>query len=326
LAPGQAATLAPDPAFFNVFSLGFDFNPEATEPTLWLKFLRDLWGEDQQSIDTLQEFFGYCLTPDNSQEKILAMIGPKRSGKGTIAKVLRALIGPENVAGPTLGSLTTNFGLAPLIGKPLAIIADARMGRRTDEAVIVERLLDISGNDILSIDRKHRDAWTGVLQTRLMLISNELPRLRDASGALPGRLILLRMVTSFFGREDPQLFTKLLPELPGILLWAIGGWQRLREHGHFIQPASSRAMLRQMEDLASPVGQFIRENYQRGRRPRIHGRSVGYLPSMDDMVRAEKSEARRRVDVRSRPPDALSRPRNTPKARRRVANPLLPRT
>ena len=111
------------------------------------------------------------------------LVGPKRAGKGTIARVLTALLGKDNVAGPTLGTLSSNFGLAPLIRKPLAIISDARLSGRSDQTVIVERLLSISGEDVLTIDRKHREPWTGTLPTRFLLLTNELPKLADASGA-----------------------------------------------------------------------------------------------------------------------------------------------
>jgi putative DNA primase/helicase len=264
LVAGDPAIVEPSPAFFNTYALDFDFDRCAPEPTQWLEFLAKLWEGDQESIDTLQEWFGYCLTPDTSQQKILAMFGPKRSGRGTIARVLRALIGPENVAGPSLTSLAGNFGLAPLIGKPLAIISDARMSARTDHAVVVERLLMISGEDAMDIDRKHLDFWTGKLPTRLVLISNELPQLRDASGALPSRLILLKLTQSFLGKEDKNLSKKLLPELPGILLWAIEGWRRLNKRGYFLQPASGAAMVEQLEDIASPIGSFLRECYEIG--------------------------------------------------------------
>jgi putative DNA primase/helicase len=262
LVAGNPAILEPTPLFFNTYSLDFSFDADAPRPSLWLDFMLKLWEKDQQSIDTLQEWFGYCLTPDTSQQKILSMFGPKRSGRGTIARVLTALIGAENVAGPTLNSLTTNFGVATLIGKPLAIISDARMSGRTDQAVVVERLLSISGEDTLDIDRKHVDPWTGKLPTRLVLISNELPQLKDASGALPGRMVLLRLTKSFFGKEDRTLTDKLMAELPGILLWAIEGWRRLRERGHFVQPESGADMVKQMEDIASPVGAFLQEQYQ----------------------------------------------------------------
>ena len=70
----------------------------------------------------------------------MMLVGPKRSGKGTIARILTDLIGKANVAGPTLSGLGTNFGLAPLIGKPLAIIDDARLSGKADASVIAERL------------------------------------------------------------------------------------------------------------------------------------------------------------------------------------------
>src|SRR5262249_29106572 len=155
------------------YALGFDFDLKAPRPDAWIQFLNSLWENDQESIEALQDWFGYCLTPDTRQQKILGLIGPKRAGKDTIARVLRALVGIENTAGPTLSGLVTNFGLAPLIGKPLAVISDARLSGRTDQAVILERLLAISGEGTLTIDRKHLSPWTGKLPTRIVLISNE---------------------------------------------------------------------------------------------------------------------------------------------------------
>jgi putative DNA primase/helicase len=187
------------------------------------------------------------------------LVGPKRSGKGTIARVIRGLIGPPNIAGPTLSSLGMNFGLWPLLGKTVAMIQDARLSGRTDAAAVTERLLSISGEDALTIDRKNLSAVTARLTARFMLLTNELPKLGDSSGALPGRMILLRLTQSWYGREDTALTDRLLRELPGILLWAIAGWQRLRERGHFLQPDAGKVMIDELADLASPVGAFVRD-------------------------------------------------------------------
>ena len=75
--------------------------------------------------------------------KILLLVGPTRAGKGVIARILGALVGAENVAGPTLSSLNGDFGLAPLLGKTLAVVSDARLNGRGAH-VVVERLLSIS--------------------------------------------------------------------------------------------------------------------------------------------------------------------------------------
>lgn len=250
--------LPPTPRFFTTTAAPFDFG-KAAPPQQWLRFLSALWPDDPEGIDALQEWFGYLLTADTRQQKILFLLGPRRSGKGTIARVLRELVGTANVAGPTLGGLATPFGLSSLLGRSVAIISDARLSGRSDSAVITERLLSISGEDTLTVDRKHRDPLEVKLNTRFVIMSNELPRLGDASGALVGRFILLRLTESFYGREDPQLFERLRGELPGILSWAIEGWRRLTERGRFVQPASGAELVSEVEDLSSPVGAFVRE-------------------------------------------------------------------
>jgi putative DNA primase/helicase len=251
-------TLKPTPCYFTLNALDYDPDPSAPPPSAWLEFLAQLFDDDLQSWDLLQDWFGYCLTGDTSQQKMLLLVGPKRSGKGTIARVLTRLIGPGNVGGPTTSSLAGAFGLQPLMGKSLAIVSDARFAGENIQTV-VERLLCVSGEDTLTIDRKHQTSVTMKLPTRFMFLTNELPRLTDASGALAGRFMMLRLTNSFYGKENKQLTQKLLGELPGILNWAIEGWKRLRQRGQFVQPTSVEDAMRDMEDLASPVGAFVRE-------------------------------------------------------------------
>ncbi len=257
------------PRLLNRYAVEFDYDPDAGVPEEWLRFLRQLWADDDEAVRTLQQWFGYCLTTDTRQQKIALLVGPKRSGKGTIARILSALVGRANVAAPTLAGLSQNFGLAPLIGATLAIIADARLSGRADQAVIAERLLSISGEDAITIDRKHRTAWTGKLATRFMILSNELPRLADASGALASRFIVLTLGTSFYGKEDHGLTDRLMAELPGIFNWAVDGWRNLQRAGRFVTPASSIEAVTELEDLGSPIAAFIRE-----RCVVAHGRSV----------------------------------------------------
>ena len=142
------------PRFFTYNALDIAYEPRAVAPAEWLRFLDQLWPGDQQAIETLQEVFGYCLTGDTRQQKAFLLVGPKRSGKGTIARVLTRLVGIDNAVAPTLAGLGMNFGLAPLIGKRIAIISDARLGARADQHAIAERLLSITGEDAITIDRK----------------------------------------------------------------------------------------------------------------------------------------------------------------------------
>jgi putative DNA primase/helicase len=251
--------LPPTPTFFGLNAVPFNYDPDAGDPVEWLRFLESIWGDDPESADTLQEVFGQALAGDTSQQKIILVFGPKRSGKGTIARVLTELLGPINVCAPTLSTLGTNFGLAPLIGKQLAVISDARLGHKADLSTIAERLLSISGEDRQDVDRKFRDHWIGKLALQFLIMTNELPRLVDASGALISRFIILKLIDSFYGREDLGLLKRLLPELPAILNWSLEGWVRLQERGHFTQPESAKDTTRELEDLASPVSAFVRD-------------------------------------------------------------------
>src|SRR5262249_61317925 len=149
----------------------------------------------------------------------------------------------------------------PLLGKSLAVISDARSGGGKNSSVVVERLLSISGEDTLTVNRKYHDQWTGKLPARLHLISNELPRLGDASSAIVGRLVLLLTTESWLGKEDYKLEADLRKELTGILNWSLDGLQRLTvdNENHFTRVEAAEEAITINGDLASPVGAFVRD-------------------------------------------------------------------
>jgi len=223
--------LARTPALFNLSAAEFEYCRSASCPR-WEYFLTELWENDENATSQLQEWFGYCLLPDTSQQKILAVVGPPRSGKSTIARVLRELLGRQNVACPSIRSLSGQFGLWALLDKSLAIIPDATLPRPCP--AVEELLKSVSGEDAVDIHRKGMAPLTGIrLPTRIMILANEMPSFHDPSGALERRLITLQTTKSYFGNEDATLTNKLLEELPGILNWAIEGRTRLHARGRF---------------------------------------------------------------------------------------------
>jgi putative DNA primase/helicase len=251
--------LPPDPDLFTPYGIQVPYLEDVPEPSAWLQFLNELWPDEPDCIEALQMMMGYFLTPDTTHHKIFLLVGSRRSGKGTIGRVIQAIMGGRNVATPTLNSLEQPFGMQQLLGRSVAIVGDARLSGRADQAVIVERLLSISGEDSVSVDRKHLTAVALRLRARVLLMSNVLPTLTDASGAFASRFQLLHFKQSFFGREDRTLLGRLLTELPGILKWCIEGWHALRARGHFLTPRSSEALMSEFRELTSPLSQFLSE-------------------------------------------------------------------
>lgn len=225
----------------------------------WLEFVGQVYGGDAESVALLQEWFGYVLSGRTDLQKMLYIIGAPRSGKGVLARVLGALVGRGQVAAPTLSAFSTPFGLSTLVDRPLAIIGDVRSSSRIDMQVVIERLLSITGEDEMSIDRKYRGAWLGRVDARVMMLSNELPWFRDASGAITQRLLVLHHRRSFAGSEDLGLEPALLGELAGVARWALEGLARLTRVGSFTVPGVSADVVREIREHTSPVGEFVAE-------------------------------------------------------------------
>ena len=155
------------------------------------------------------------------------LLGRTRSGKGTVDKVLAALVGAANHTGLAGSDLVADFGLEQLVTKTVATFSDDRMSMNGKR--FVERLLRITGEDPVTVAQKYKAAWTGQLGTRLQFMSNEPPTLPDASGAVVGRLIVVYLPECWLGREDIGLIGNLHEELPGILNWSLDGLERLKQ-------------------------------------------------------------------------------------------------
>ena len=223
----------------------------------WKQFLESCFPADPQSIELLQMFFGLCLTSNTSFQKILAMVGPPRSGKGTICRTLNNLLGPESVASLGIGDLAREFGLEKLIGVPVAIMPDVRFGNRDNVSDAIERILSISGEDEIRIARKYQSDWSGRLPTRIIMASNEMPRLPDAAAAIPTRLLVLQFTESYVGREDQSLQERIHSEMTGILAWAVEGYSKLLSAGRFPENESTSSAIEEAKEIGSPVQAFV---------------------------------------------------------------------
>jgi putative DNA primase/helicase len=251
------------PQFFNLNAVPFAYDAAAPEPRHWFAFLDAVWppgaagGSAPQ--DLLQEWFGYVLSGRTDFQKMMLMNGPTRGGRGTIAGVLTALLGKENVAGLMLDDLGEKFGMEHLIGKSLAIAGDERFGGK-NMSTVVAALLMITGEDRVPVKRKYRGCQDGRMPVRIMLCSNELQKLIDASATLIGRFLVLRMTISWLGREDLGLLDRLLGELPGILNWSLEGLHWLVVNGKFTVDPDAAEIVAQLTALASPMRTYAEDN------------------------------------------------------------------
>ncbi|RLA54112.1 MAG: hypothetical protein DRQ65_05580 [Gammaproteobacteria bacterium] len=242
--------------YFTVNILPYDFNLEAKCPQ-WLHFLSEVFEGDGQRIALVQEWFGYMLSPDNRHQKVMLMVGPTRSGKGTIGRLLKAVVGPWNFSGGGLHDFLSDPFIESLRTKPVLFIGDAnkRLGR--DAERITECIKKISGSDAMSFSRKYKSTLSETLPTRITVAANSVPRLFDDSGALASRMLMLPFYISYLGKEDLDLSDRLEAEAEGIALWALQGLARLNAAGRFTLPDASVAEKEYLTEAYSPLTRFV---------------------------------------------------------------------
>lgn len=249
--------LPPDPSFYCFTNTGIEYQKDAPKPEAWMRFL-DTTLEDEDSRLLLQEWFGYCLVQDTRKQKMLMVVGKPGSGKGTAITVLQWLIGKGSYCSMDFEKIGGQFALQMALGKSLMIFPDARQSYGHTKGNAIGTLLSISGEDDIFIERKHVPPITQKLNTRIVIVSNEVINLTDPSGALNRRMLWVRF-PGFEGKVDTDLKRKLKLELSGILNWAIEGYHRVMRSGSFTEPRSADYLRDSFQEQASPIKSFIED-------------------------------------------------------------------
>jgi putative DNA primase/helicase len=249
------------PLFFTRSALPIDFDADAPEPARFLQFLDETMKGRKPLINLVQEMMGYLLTADTEFEIVFYLIGKSRGGKGTLIKIIKALVGDRNVAAPTIRSFASQYWAWPLMDKSLGVVTDVAITDREAVKLAANHVNMVSGRDPVLVERKYKaPIMNFTLPTRVLMAGNFLPDFGEHAEALLNRLIAIPFDVSFAGRADKSLARRMIrDELPGILLWALKGLARLRERGRFDEPAESLAKKGVLRNLANPTLSFVQD-------------------------------------------------------------------
>jgi P4 family phage/plasmid primase-like protien len=254
--------------------LAASYDAAATAPH-FQKFM-DVLFEDRAKaergplIELVQEFFGASLCVQllaREQRRALFAVGPSRTGKTELARILTRLVG-KPVASPTVGEISDRFGLQCFYGAQAWIRDDAvNEGDRLDP----QKFKTIVTGEAIDIARKNQTAVRVELQIPILLTCNSLPTSRDASDAVFNRSLVLDLnaVVSEADAvrhrrqlgipEETKLGNWLFDqEGPGILNWALDGLSRLRKRGAFRLPAPVTSSIQRFKDESNAVAEFAR--------------------------------------------------------------------
>lgn len=201
------------------------------ECPLWTAHLKRVL-PDEDDRRYLQDWAGYSLTGDVSEEKMLTLVGKGQNGKGTITRTLQEMLGDYAAEASASLLLQRKFDsripadVANLEGKRFIVAGETKGGAELDEAA-VKRL---HGGDRIPAERKYENPYDFAPTHKTWLATNHKPKIRGTDEGIWRRIRLFRFRVQIPESErDPKLKEKLRREFPGILRWAVEGclrWQR----------------------------------------------------------------------------------------------------
>ena len=107
---------------FSTHQLKAEYDPDAECPN-WKKALAE-WVPDQNTRDFLQEYIGYTLIPDTSQQVALFLTGGGSNGKSTFLEVITEMFGSNSISNIPLQRLSERFEVAKIQHKLVNICSD----------------------------------------------------------------------------------------------------------------------------------------------------------------------------------------------------------
>jgi len=232
--------------------------PAEYVPTLWLRFLSDVFNGDQDLISFMQRALGYALTGMTTEHKLLFLYGTGRNGKSTLLGTALDIwgdYGRRAAAAAFLGSQGERHptDIAGLHGARLVVGSELPKGKTWDEAVIK----DLTGGDRMTARFMRGDFFDFDPQLTLMIAGNNMPSFRGVDEAIKARVLLVPFtVTIPADRRDKDLPEKLKAEAPAILRWIIDGAVMWQKRG-LDAPAAVLAASAEYFDDEDTLAQFL---------------------------------------------------------------------
>ena len=242
--------------------LPWEYNKEAYNE-LADHTLNRLACDDHQIRLLLEECIGYCMYRRNELGKAFILTGDKSNGKSTFLDVLKVLLGEENISALDLAELGDRFSTAMMYNR-LANIGDD-IGDDFMQGNQVATFKKIVTGNRIKAERKGQDPFDFNPYVKLLFAANDIPRMRDKSGAVLRRLVIIPF-NAKFTKQDPDYRPFIKYELEEqssieyLIKLGVDGLRRVLENSAFTESDSVNEQLSEYEEENNPILGFIKDN------------------------------------------------------------------
>lgn len=247
------------PDFIITNKIPWDYNPSAYFE-LADKTLDKISCNDAEIRSVLEELIGYTFYRRNEIGKAFILTGEKQNGKSTFLDMVTTLIGISNIAALDLKELGERFKTAELFGK-LANIGDDIGDEFIAEPSMFKKLVT---GDRVNAERKGKDPFEFNNYSKLLFSANNVPRVKDKTGAVQRRLLIIPFKAKFTA-DDPDFRPDIKYELRTkesmeyLILLGLNGLKRILKNKKFTKSIQVEHELKEYEKTNNPIIEFYEE-------------------------------------------------------------------
>lgn len=262
---GQMQPFSPDLVITN--QIPWDYNPEAYSE-LADDTLNKLACGDQPIRALLEECIGYCFYRRNELGKAFILTGDKSNGKSTFLDCVKAILGDGNISALDLKELGDRFSTSMMFGK-LANIGDDIGDDFLQGSQVATFKKVVTGNRIKA-ERKGQDPFEFNPYVKLLFSANDIPRMKDKTGAVLRRLVIIPFNARFTKYlpngeinpdYNPYIKYQLVEQSSVEYLIRVGveGLKRIIENNEFTKSEKVAEQIDEYENENNPIKAFIDE-------------------------------------------------------------------
>lgn len=251
----------PSPDLILTNRIEHNFNPAAYSE-LMDSTLNKLACQDKDIRALLEECVGYCFYRRNELGKAFILTGDKSNGKSTFLDVVAAILGEDNISTLDIKELGDRFSTSMMFGK-LANIADD-IGDDFLQGTQVSVFKKVVTGNRIKAERKGQDPFEFSPYVKILASANEIPRMKDKTGAVLRRLVIIPF-NATFSKNDPDYrpfikYDLMQPEaLEYMIALGMEGLKRVISNRAFTVPTLVQEQLDEYEESNNPIIAFLKD-------------------------------------------------------------------
>jgi len=195
------------------------YNPDAPEPTRFLKFLDEIFLGDKGLKEYCLRLLGYWLTGENREQNFYILHGKGANGKSVLVNLLRRLFKDITafLAQDAFLLKNTNSSNPSLYGARFSRICFVNETNRND-ALNTALIKALSGGDVAMVRTLYKEHVDLEAHFKIVFVTNHLPNMDWNDTAILRRVKIIPFNRIFTEDEqDDKIIEKLYEEREGIL-------------------------------------------------------------------------------------------------------------